>query len=51
MKLSKSVSLNRAVQVACLPTQQSNSYPSANTPTWAIGWGNISSNLYFKFSL
>jgi hypothetical protein len=42
LKLLKSVTLNRAVQVACLPTQQSNTYPSTSVPAWAVGWGNTS---------
>jgi len=39
-KLSKPVILDEKVQVACLPNIKVNEYPSPNTTSWAVGWGN-----------
>lgn len=41
-KLETEVELNERIQVACLPTKKSNSYPSSST-AYATGWGTLSS--------
>lgn len=33
------VTLNKYIQVACLPQQTSSSYPSTNSSAWIVGWG------------
>ncbi len=37
-KLPHAVNLTREIQVACLPQQQSTTYPSLNQPAWIAGW-------------
>lgn len=39
IKLAQPAILSMSVQVACLPTTPSYSYPPVNWPAWAIGWG------------
>ncbi len=31
--------LSSTIQLACLPTSQSSSYPSSGSSSWAVGWG------------
>ena len=39
LKLEKKVELNHAVQIACLPKNQSDNYPAPWTQAYAVGWG------------
>jgi hypothetical protein len=39
LKLPYEVTLNKYIQVACLPQQPSSSYPSSNQSAWIVGWG------------
>jgi secreted trypsin-like serine protease len=41
LKLKNQVDLNSKVQIACLPTNKSNSYPGTNVDSIAAGWGNL----------
>jgi hypothetical protein len=43
MKLSTKVTLNNDIQIACLPSQKSNSYPNPTPKSYAAGWGTLSS--------
>jgi len=40
LKLSRSVELNQYIQIACLPEEQSSTYPVPEQPAWIVGWGN-----------
>ena len=42
--LTQPVVLSDKIQFACLPSSQSNSYPSNNIPAYAVGWGMTSYN-------
>jgi secreted trypsin-like serine protease len=42
-KLASPVELSSFIQVACLPVFKSSSYPSVNRPSYAAGWGTLSS--------
>lgn len=37
--MKNEVSLNTNIQIACLPSAQSSSYPAVNQPAWTVGWG------------
>jgi len=39
LKLSRSVELNQYIQIACLPKEQSTTYPVPEQPAWIVGWG------------
>ena len=39
LKLSRSVELNEYIQIACLPKEQSSTYPVPEQPAWIVGWG------------
>ncbi len=39
LKLSKSATLSKTIQIACLPGIKGESYPATNQPAWAVGWG------------
>jgi len=43
LKLASPVELSSFIQVACLPVLKSSSYPSVNRPSYAAGWGTLSS--------
>jgi secreted trypsin-like serine protease len=43
LKFSTPVTLSNFIQPACLPTSQSATFPSANSPAWVVGWGTTSS--------
>jgi hypothetical protein len=45
LKLSEPVELNNNVQIACLPKEQSSSYPKAPVDAYIIGWGINQLNL------
>ena len=40
--LKNEVTLSNVIQIACLPSAKSNTYPSANTYAYAAGWGTLS---------
>ena len=42
--LSSDVTLNNYIQIACLPTSTSTSYPGVNLDVYAVGWGKLSSS-------
>ena len=37
--LDREVDLNQKIQLACLPSSQSNTYPGTNRDAWVVGWG------------
>jgi len=39
LKLSRSVELNKNIQIASLPQKESSTYPVPNQPAWVVGWG------------
>ncbi len=41
MKFSKEVTLNKFIQIACLPPAKSSTYPGENVDGWIVGWGTI----------
>jgi secreted trypsin-like serine protease len=44
LKLSEEVTLNERIQIACLPQQKSQNYPSqTNIDSWVVGFGTTSS--------
>ena len=43
-----SVTLNNFIQLACLPTIQSTTYPGAGLSVYAAGWGLLSSTAAAK---
>ena len=51
MTLSNDVTLSEYVQVACLPTSTSTSYPPVNSAVWNVGWGSFSMNGQMSSSL
>ncbi len=40
-KLPFAVNLTREIQVACLPQQQSTTYPNIYQSAWIVGWLNL----------
>ena len=42
--LNSTVNLNQYVQTACLPSEQSTTFPSAGDTGVIAGWGNITNN-------
>jgi secreted trypsin-like serine protease len=44
LKLSSPVTLNNYIQIACLPTAQSTTYPGVGLSVYAAGWGLLSSS-------
>ena len=44
LKLTTPVTLNNFIQLACLPTTQSTTYPAAGLSVYAVGWGLLSSS-------
>jgi hypothetical protein len=42
--LNSTVNLNQYVQTACLPSEQSTTFPSAGVTGVIAGWGNITNN-------
>jgi secreted trypsin-like serine protease len=47
LRLTSLVDLNSNIQIACLPTSVSNTFPTAGTSVYAAGWGKLS---YSAFS-
>ena len=39
LKLSSPVTLNRQIQIACLPSIQTYTFPLVNESVWLLGWG------------
>ena len=44
LKLSRPVTLNPNIQIACLPLKKSKSFPPVNSPVIVVGWGETSAN-------
>ncbi len=42
--LESDVTLNNYIQIACLPSASSTSYPGANIVVYAAGWGLLNSS-------
>jgi hypothetical protein len=42
LKLARPVSLDQNVQVACLPSFQSETFPAPDQPAYLVGWGKTS---------
>lgn len=51
IKLSKNITLNEYIQVACLPIYQSDNYPSTQVDAYTAGWGDTSENGSFTNTL
>ena len=51
LKLSRSVTLNKNIQIACLPIAKSNTFPPVNSPVIVVGWGRTSANSSMSSSL
>lgn len=48
--LSSEVSLSSSIQISCLPSSKSDSYPGIDVNGFVVGWGAISSNYTAKNS-
>jgi len=49
LKLKTEANLNEYIQIACLPSSYSTSYPEPNQQTWALGWGTTSEGGFLQF--